>query len=273
MNRIALKNLVLGATVAAAIATVPAPVAAGEPVACTYDATDHTVHVVITGYNETHVGRTSAGHITVGGVWCGGVATVTNTDAIWVDGDGDTQNLFLELANGGFRPGRTNESGTSDEIEFSVNLGGGSDIVRIEGTDAVQKVDIGQGPSQFGIVRRVNLNAGETTHIDTDVSIVNVETMLVEGFGGADVIRARGLKGTGPDPLNLYFWVYGGEGNDIIKGGNSFDHLDAGPGTDIVYGYGFGDDFHLNDGTPGDKGYGGAGVDHAIYDAGDSFTQ
>ena len=97
------------------------------------------------------------------------------------------------LANGGFDPGFTNEPGTSDEIEFAIDIGVYS-IVGIDGTAGNQKIDFGQGAGALAGVSRINLNAGETTGIDSDVSITNVSSLWVDGNAGSDRIRAQGDK-------------------------------------------------------------------------------
>ena len=143
----------------------------------------------------------------------------------------------------------------------------------IVGTDGVNKIDFGQNNSQFGIIRRANLNAGESNGIDSDISLVNVEKVTVAGNGGNDVIRARGKAGTGPDAFGGALWVYGGSGDDVIKGGEGVDTLFGDAGTDKVWGYGEADTITLNDGIAGDVGKGGGGADMGFYDAGDSWTQ
>ena len=62
-------------------------------------------------------------------------------------------------------------------------------------------------------------------------------------------------------------------GADIIKGSDAQDRLYGDGGKDEVWGFGTGDFIHLDDGAPGDKGYGGAGVDLAYTDSGDSWQE
>jgi RTX calcium-binding nonapeptide repeat (4 copies) len=257
----------------AAMFAIPAVVAASGTATCDYNATSHEVTVAITGDVMPYLGRDTAGHITLNNAWCDNAATVTNTDSVIVTGDVASQGISIGLANKGFKPGRTDEAGKSDEIEFTINLGGGTmDTLTFVGTDAVNKIDLGQNNSQFGIVRRINLNAGETTGIDSDVAVINVEKVTVITYGGNDVVRARGKAGTGPDAFSLPLWVYGGPGDDIIKGGEAADHLYGDQGKDKVWGFGNGDSVVLNDGEGGDVGYGGAGIDDCIYDPGDTWN-
>jgi hypothetical protein len=258
-------------TVAAVIA-MPSPVAAGEPATfCDYTAANHRVTVQIVG-SPTHtvISRDGLGHINLDGTWCDATATVTNTDGIIVTGDGDLQTLVIELANKGFKPGFTNEAGKSDEIEFTIDLGPGSDTLFINGTNAVQKVDFGQGNSQFVVVRRINLNSAESTGVDTDVSVTGVEVFGIDVMGGNDRVRAQGKQGTGPDPFGLPLQVYGGDGNDVIRGGPAGDDLFGGLGLDEIWGNGGPDTIHLIDFAGGDIGHGGPGTDVCEKDNGDT---
>ena len=255
----------------AAVASPSAVVAVGAT--CQYSAADHKVTVTITGVTNPFVYRDVVNRITVNGTPCG-AATVTSTDTIAVTGDSQAQDLKISLNPGGsFQPGFTNEAGTSDEIEFTVNLGGGSDTVTVIGTDAINRFVFGQDNGQAGFPRRINLNAGEGTGIDADVALSNVEKIVVYGQGGNDIIRARGTAGTGPNPFSLPMTVYGGGGADVIKGGEAQDRLYGDAGQDKVWGFGTGDFIHLNEGAPGDEGYGGAGVDLAYIDSGDSWQE
>ena len=268
-----MRRLFMAVAVTAAVVAIPSPVAAAET--CQYNAADHKVTLTISGAStNTALYRAPAPStaITQNGNYCG-AATLTNTDTIVVTGDGQPQELMITLALGAFTPGFTNEAGSSDEIELNINLGGGTDTLRIVGNDNVNKFVFGQDNSLAGTPRRVNLNAGESTGIDGDVTLTNVENITVYGQGGNDVLRAQGKTGTGPDPFKLPMLVYGGSGDDIIKGGNAQDRIYGDSGKDEIWGFGYGDFIHLNDGPPGDKGHGGAGIDLAYVDAGDTWYE
>lgn len=269
-----MKRLLAVCAIVATVFAVPSTVAAAG-ITCSYNSSTHTVTVTAVGGPFTvYLSRDAQGRILLNSVWCQSTATVANTDKIIVNGDGGFQNLTVNIANGGFRPGFTDEPGTSDEIEFEVNLGGQPDSategLAIFGTTAVDKIDLGQNDA--GTVRRVNLNAAEATGIDSDMSVKGIERATVYGDASDDVIRARGKAGTGPAAFALPLLVYGGHGNDTIKGGNAADGLFGEQGTDTVYGFGGADTLHLDDGAPGDVGYGGTGADAALTDAGDTFT-
>lgn len=246
---------------------VPLSVSAAPSVTCAYSATFHKVTVTMTGKTRTTVRRNPAGQIIVGGSWCAGVATVTNTDTISVVGNAKNQKLTIDMANGGFMPGFSDDSGTSDELEISVTLGGGTnDRVVIEGTSARQVIVLGRADTQSNI----NLNATETTGIDTDVFMYDVEKVTINAGGGNDSVDAQGLVGTGPDPFNLPLVVKGGGGNDTIVGGVAGDMLYGGGGADSISGDEGDDLIDLVDGIGGnDDGDGGPDNDTCLADIGD----
>lgn len=123
----------------------------------------------------------------------------------------------------------------------------------------------------MGFVQRVNLNSTETTGIDWDVSLMGVEKVTVTGGKGADVIRARGLADSGPNAFGLPLVVHGGSSYDTIKGGEAGDQLWGDAGNDQVWGYDGADTIRMDDCSGGDLGYGGAGADTVMKDAGDAW--
>jgi hypothetical protein len=232
---------------------------------------DHEAIITIFGSpNQTLVARDKQGHINLNGLWCGGAATVTNTDVVAVSGDSGLQTLDIDLAHGGFKPGFTNEAGTSDEIEFDVQLGLGYDVFYILGSKAADKVDFGQQTVLTFTTYHVNLNSSETTGIDSDVDVQSVEVFGIDSKGGNDRVRAQGKAGTGPDPFALSLEVFAGGGNDVVKGGEATDSIYGGLGVDVLYGKGGDDHFYVGDGVDGDVTYGGPGDDQCLtWDAGD----
>lgn len=271
-ERYAMKRFFLALAIAAlGAAVLPGVAAAGAT--CTYSAANHKVTLNITGAEtNTALYRVTSGAITLNGNYCG-AATITNTDTIAVTGDAQPQEMYLTLSLGLFVPGFTNEPGSSDEIEITIDLGGGEDTLRVTGNDNVNKLVFGQDNSQAGTPRKINLNGGESTGVDGDVTMTNVENLIVYGQGGNDVIRAQGKTGAGPDPLTLPMLVHGGPGADMIKGGNAGDRIYGDAGKDEIWGFGGGDFIHLDDGAPGDIGHGGATNDLAYLDAGDTWYE
>jgi len=240
---------------------------------CSYNPSDHSVNVSIEGtVSQTVISRGVDGHILLDDVWCANLATVTNTDVILVGGDEGDQNVLVRLDNKGFKPGFTNEAGKSDEIEFIVDLGGGSsDVFAIFGTSANDKIDLGERVHQvLGRTTRINLNAGESTGIDADVVVFSTtEEFRVFAADGDNRVRSSGKAGTGPDKLSTLLRAYGGTGDDLLKGGTAADFLDGGDGVDLIYGGAGMDTIKLNDGTPGDEAFTGPGADTCVADPGD----
>jgi Ca2+-binding RTX toxin-like protein len=256
-------------TPATPVEAVPHVTAAGS-VSCDYAGQTHKVTVQMTGDIGTRIKRTSDGHILVAGIWCDGKATVSNTDTIVVIGDAGTQVLNLSLALGGFKPGFTNETGTSDEIEISVSFGAGaSDQVVVEGTDGDEWIHFGRINTQFGTFREINLNAGESSGLDADVFLGGVEKASVLAYGGWDNIHGDGGYGTGQD-YDLPLVIFGGDGDDTMHGGTANDTFYAGNGWDQVYGSLGSDYMNMQDNLEsGDHANGGPGNDTCVVDEGE----
>jgi hypothetical protein len=252
LRRLASSAVALTIGLASTLLVTPVSVVAAS-VTCDYTRSDHRVKVTMTGWSDTMILRTGTGHIKVGGIWCDGVATVTNTNTILVTGDSAGQVVHLSLRNGGFRPGRTDEAGGSDEIEITLSLDGSSqDQLVVEGTSGNQWIVLGRRDTIFGTVRDINLNAGETKGIDPDVFLIGVELVNVWLFGGDD--RAIGSPENGygnvGDPIDLPLTLDGGDGHDALWGGTASDLIDAGSGNDHADGYLSPDIIDLVDGVP-----------------------
>jgi Ca2+-binding RTX toxin-like protein len=159
-----------------------------------------------------------------------GTATVLNTITLTVNGvPGTPQQLIIDLVGGPFVPGQGDEPGTSDEMEFAVNLKGGSggggetaipDVVRVEGAGASDRIVAGStleaGPA---FVTHVNMNASEPDGIDSDVDIRPIGALVLTGGANADFLRANGGLGTGDGVrVSRALTVNGEGGNDNIRG-------------------------------------------------------
>jgi Ca2+-binding RTX toxin-like protein len=211
------------------------------------------------------------GTIELGGAPCtttgGQAATVSNADTINVTGDAAGQLLTIGLALGPFAPGKTNEPGSSDEIEWTVNMAGGADVLSISGADTDDAIRMS--------ATAINLNASEGTP-DDDVAFTGVESGAAFVSLGNDVVDATGFAGdmtmygsdgtdtltggSGPDH------IYGENGADVLAGGPDNDTIDDGPGGDTVDGGAGNDNLFMGSGPNGaDVASGGSGVDYALY--------
>jgi len=234
---------------------------------CDYSASDHKVTIVVD--EVLHLRRNIADRITVNGAWCDGQATAYNTDRIAIFGGAGAQHIFIYMDYGGFRPGFTDEPGTSDEIEISVSLGGGADYLRFEGSELGEHITIGKS-SGFGVQGRINLDANETSGIDADLTLIlGVEEVAVFGNGGGDVISGLGGDGTG-DAAPFALTLRGHNGADQLAGGAAGDSIIGGYGDDILKGGAGPDDINATDFVSGnDQIFGGGGADTCVADAGD----
>jgi Ca2+-binding RTX toxin-like protein len=233
---------------------------------CSFDSTTATVSVE-TNSRRSHIAAVvSTGEIQLNGTPCGG-ANVVNTDQILVTGTDGVDPIWL---TGRFEPGMTPEADGTSEIEISMDLGYGSNTVR---------VDLPSGPDDVTLTAYgfdIGSDGDEDIAIDRD-SYLAYLGLYIDGGGGNDRIDASGhfggpvyvQGGAGDDDLigspygdNLY----GDEGADSIHGGGADDYLGGGPGDDRVFGDD-GDDSISEDGAANgaDDLRGGAGIDRVSY--------
>lgn len=251
------------------------PVVAGPgpppPTMCEYKISNHRVKVSAPA--GASISRGTNGHINVNGAWCDRIATVYNTDSIVVLSGAGTQFVYIDMDNGGFKPGLTDEPGSSDEIEISVSLGGDSDWLSVYGSDtAADNIVVGKS-SGFAVMGKMNLNADETNGVDADLTlIVGIEERIVFGRGGKDVISGAGGAGTG-DAADFLLKLGGGNGADDLTGGSAGDWIIGGDGPDVLMGAAGPDVIDSTDGVNGnDQIFGGNGSDTCTFDSGDSIS-
>ena len=79
----------------------------------------------------------------------------------------------------------------------------------------------------------MNLDAGESTGVDIDLSLAGVEAISLSGGGGNDHLSAAGSPETGaPYPTGVS--LDGGSGADVVVGGPGGDTIGGGTGFDTV---------------------------------------
>ena len=233
---------------------------------CLYDGGTKIVTVIYAGdANEFRTLSREAGgtRILYEGAACG-AARVTNTKRIDLTTGAGAQTLDIDLSNGAFAPGVGAEPATS-EIEFDVDLGAGTDVIRVTG---------GSGAERLGFVGSggVKLNGDG----DSDVTLAGTEMRFAYLGGGDDVVTATAgtprldLSGQGGDDR-----LTGGSGNDLLAGGADDDTLIGNAGDDSLYGDAGhdvakgGDDEDYAEGGPGNDTFdGGAGSDSFTAEAG-----
>ncbi len=223
-----------------------------------------TVTITVASGETITVGRTVAGDITVtggGSPPCGG-ATVSAADSIVITGAGGSESVTIDLTNGAFEPGNSAEASGSPEIEWSVDLAGGSgDAIAVSGGPGSDTLTYGTG----GLA----LNGDS----DVDVTLVGIETHSASGAGAADRLSGAGGNGAG-GPFASALTLSGGAGSDAVIGGSGDDVLDGGADDDTVTGAG-GDDTIIG-GAGNDTENGDAGNDTlsqgAVADGNDALT-
>jgi Ca2+-binding RTX toxin-like protein len=157
----------------------------------------------------------------------GGADTITVNDLTGTD----LTRLNLDL---GSPPGSGAGDGQADAV--IVNGTNGDDVVSVAG-DA-------SGVSVIGLSAQVNITGAEAAR----------DRLTINTLGGDDVVDASGLS-AGAIPLT----ANGGDGDDVLIGGEGNDTLSGGDGDDVLIG-GAGNDA-LSGGAGDDVLIGGPGVD------------
>jgi Ca2+-binding RTX toxin-like protein len=186
------------------------------------------------------VNKLASGALGVNGFPCS-TATTATLKKLVVTGTAGAQTLILDYLGGVFGAGTTNGVGVD------VDLGGGSDALKIRGTKLADTFVFGS----TGIA--INTDAFK------DITVANVETFVVTMSDGDDNFSGAGNAVTGGAAFATAVTVYGGAGNDTIRGGAGDDTLNGGDGNDTF----------TTGATPdgNDAMVGGAGTDTADYSA------
>ena len=242
------------------------PAAARAAVTCSSVGT--SVNITLAASDSVTISRDPSGAFSVSGTGltptsCGG-ATVVNRDAVNVTGAGGNESVTIDLSEGGLTPGATDEPGTTDEIEFAVALGAGTDTLAITGLPTDDVIAVGE----LGI----NLNDGD----DLDVTTTGVQIRTITGGSGNDGLSAAGGNATGSAasfPVTLNGGadddsMVGGDGPDTLNGDTDADLIVGGGGSDTLAG-GSGNDVIDEGSQPSgaDTIGGGTGADEVTYAA------
>jgi hypothetical protein len=234
------------AAIAALAATSTTDAGTRAGVTCRFDNATH--RLTITFHNDdANGGIVRDGDDLVvedvfGPLGCAGTQDPTrfNTGRVRVRGRAqsvDDLSFELDLRGGPMAPGFSDEGDESSEIEFSISFSGvaSTNQVGILGRRVPDRIVLGDLAHRKG----VNLNAAEDVD-DPDVTIRG-GIPLVNSFGRADVVSARGGGGfIGPYPGSVF--ASGQRGRDLLTGGPESDGLIGGRGHDTMNG-GRGRDF------------------------------
>jgi len=185
-------------------------------------------------------------------VCSGGTPTTANVDLIDIDDlSSGITTVEIDLLGGAMAPGLTDETGSSDEIEWDVNLGAGTTgtfadqlTVRVPSSSAntlTAGVD--------GAIRKLNLNpAAEVGTADLDVTLdsgTESLNVVASDTPAATAVQSLDLSGaaspfSGPftagDTLPLVRPVFlsAADGDDVITGSAAADGILPGGGNNTV---------------------------------------
>jgi hypothetical protein len=183
----------------------------------------------------------------------GTLATVTNTDKIFVHGTATSTEaaaFIVSRADGVLAPGKTSESDGFSEIETLIDNGGIPTELIVVGTAADDTLRV----SDHGGVMIASDN-------DVDIRARDATRVQLQGERGNDELSGRGgFPASSPAPATTPVTLFGGEGNDTLIGGPLGDRLDGQFDDDQLF---------SNDNQRLDEVSGGSGIDAAAIDPGD----
>ena len=173
---------------------------------------------------------------------CSG-STVLNTDTIDVDGATGTESVTIDISGGAYAPGMTDEPGTTDEIEWSIDPIG---ELAIEGSAVADTIRLG--------------SSGINLSNDGDADVVPatpIALVTVNAGAGNDVVTGVGAFGADPGWWMSPIHMNGEAGADKLTGGLADDEIDGGSEKDTLSA------FKILDGE--DVFVGGLGIDTVSY--------
>jgi Ca2+-binding RTX toxin-like protein len=206
---------------------------------CTFVSTTGFATLALAAGNIAMVNLGGSGAIMVNGYPCA-TATSTNMKKLIVTGSSGAEELILDYSAGLWG------MGTASSVGVDVDLGAGTDALKIRGTKAADNYVFGASG--------ISINADT----NKDITYANVETFVVSMTDGDDSFSGAGNAVTGA-AFATAITVYGGAGNDTLRGGAGDDTLDGGDGNDTFT------TGAVADGN--DTLIGGAGSDTADYSA------
>ena len=236
-----MRRVIAAAALFAACVAASHPTPAESAPECNYNSSSRTVEIDLSaGDPSTRIEVASDGRLRVGVSKCG-AATVTNTDIVNVLGTGGPDTFDISLRDGLFTG-----------IVFRVNLAGGRDLLRVFGTTGPDRITVGTA----------GIDLDPATHRGRDIKLSNVESILINGLAGKDVLSGQG-GGVDGGPTHIPLNLIGAGGNDRLTGGAGNDVLSGSDNTDVLDGKGGNDLLFGNKGS--DTIHGGTGFDATFY--------
>jgi Ca2+-binding RTX toxin-like protein len=152
----------------------------------------------------------------------------------------------------GFNPGDASDFGTTYDPGADTYYGGpGTDILDGRGDNFVDRMDCGDGAEDLASYDKGTATSPETTVFDKvntstcerlDWTSVTLPDCAIKPWDNADVICKTGtngpdtLIGTDSADVRIVDAMWGGGGNDTLRGRRGFDGLEGGAGADTLYG-------------------------------------
>jgi Ca2+-binding RTX toxin-like protein len=204
---------------------------------CDFDSDTGLMELTLASGDIAMISKASDGKVVINSFACDG-ATSTTLKNIDITGGAGAQTVILDYMGGTFA------LGTSAGAGVDMDLGAGTDALKIRGTKLADNYTFGDGIA-------INSDANK------DITYTAVETFVVTLSDGNDVFSGAGNAATGATAFTAAITVYGGGGTDSLRGGDGNDTYYGGDGDDTFLGG------SADDGD--DTMYGGAGTDTADY--------
>jgi Ca2+-binding RTX toxin-like protein len=194
--------------------------------------------------------------------------TAAATDRISITGGTGAETVIIDYMFGQFGIA----TAATDPL-IAINLAGGNDVVQIRATTGADAVTFGTSLAGTTFANFQTVGA-KTARNYQDISMLNVETIMVSAGPGNDVITGQGGAALGltvGDTLltgATSLVVYGGDGDDTIQAGAA----SSGAAFNILAGGAGNDYFPQANVLADDQISGGAGIDTVDYSAKSSLV-
>lgn len=163
------------------------------------------------------VSKLSSGALGINGFPCG-AATTAALKKLTVTGSAGANTLILDYLGGVFAPG------IAANIGVDVDLGMGSDALKIRGTKQADAYVAGSNAGALGIL--IN------NDMFKDIAVAGVEQFVVTFSDGDDSFSGAGNMTVGTTAFPTAVTLFGGAGNDTLRGGDGNDTVNGGDGND-----------------------------------------
>ncbi len=193
-------------------------IGATAPASCTGGLDNGTLTISLDAGAPRMVLAVVGGEIQANGTTCtssgGDHATPSNVSSIVVTGGGADEKVYIDLSNGSFGAALAG---------MALDLGGGDDQLIVIGTTGDDHFDAGQDGEQVV----VDLDGDGQPELHAS----HIEALLMTSGAGLDRLSADGSR-VSVGPVAVPVSLYGGSGDDLLRGGAAADSLFGGDGQD-----------------------------------------